>query len=52
MSLVPEFELGLWNAWIFILLAILMGPVVGFLINKESMKKVHVTPPYSKTERS
>jgi len=51
MSLIPAFELGLWNAWIFILLAILMGPVVGFLINKEAMKKVHVTPPYSKTEK-
>lgn len=51
MSLVPALELGLWNAWIFVLLGFLMGPVVGFLINREAMKKAHVTPPYSKTEK-
>ena len=51
MSLIPAFELGLWNAWIFTLLGILMGPVAGSFINKEAMKKCHVTPPYSKTEK-
>jgi len=51
MSLVPAFEVGLWNAWIFVLLGFLMGPVAGFLINKEAMKKTHVTLPQSKTEK-
>lgn len=50
MSLRPVFEIGLWNAWIFVLLGFLIGPVVGSLINKEAMKKAHVRPPYSKTE--
>ena len=48
--MVPAFELGLWNAWIFVLLGLLVGPVVGSLIDKEAMKKAHVRPPYSKTE--
>jgi len=52
MSLIPAFELGLWNAWIFVLLGFLMGPVAGFLINRETMEKFGATPsvPYSKTE--
>jgi len=42
MSLIPEFELGLWNAWIITVLGFLtMGgglfPI--FLINNETMKK-------------
>ncbi len=52
MSLIPEFELGLWNAWIFKLLGILMVPVIGSLINKEAMEKFGATPsvPHSKIE--
>jgi len=52
MSLVPAFELGLWNGWIFVLLGFLAGPVVGSLTKKEAMKKAHVTPPYSRTEKN
>ena len=51
MSLIPEFELGVWNAWILMLLAMIVGPVVGVLINKEGMEKVNVSPPYSSTEK-
>jgi len=51
MSLIPEFELGLWNAWIFVLLNMIGGPVVGVLINKEGMEKAYVSPPYSSTEK-
>ena len=50
MSLVPAFELGLWNAWIFMLLAF-FEPLVGFLINKEAMKKAHIFTAHSKTEK-
>ncbi len=31
MSLIPEFELGLWNAWIFVLSFLLMFIVGGIL---------------------
>jgi protein-S-isoprenylcysteine O-methyltransferase Ste14 len=53
MSLIPAFEIGLWNAWIIIVLSFLSGPVSIFLINKQAMKKLTATPsvPYSKTEK-
>ena len=53
MSLVPAFELGLANAWIFKLLGILIVPGVGSLINKEAMEKFGETPtaPYRKKEK-
>ena len=50
MSLVPAFELGVWNAWIFMLLVFLV-PLVGFLTNKEAMKKAHIFTAHSKTEK-
>jgi len=49
MSLVPEFELGIWNAWIFVLLSLLIGFVSWILINKEAMKKFRTVPNVSKT---
>ena len=51
MSLTPVFEIGLWNAWIIIVLGFLSGPIP--LINKEAIKKFTATPsvPYSKTEK-
>jgi len=53
MSLVPAFEIGIWNAWIIIVLSFLSCPVSVFLINKEAMKKFTDTPsvPYSKNEK-
>jgi len=51
MSFMPEFELGLWNAWIFILFGPLLEAFVGFVINKEAMTKAHVTTAHSKTEK-
>ncbi len=38
MSLVPEFELGLWNAWIITVLGFVL-PWIPSYINKESAKK-------------
>ena len=53
MSLIPVFEIGLWNAWIIIVLGFLSGPIPISLINKEAIKKFTATPsvPYSKTEK-
>jgi len=40
MSLVPAFEIGVWNAWIFMLF--LFAPLIpGLLINKEEMDKLN-----------
>jgi len=49
MSLIPEFELGLWNAWIFVLLGLLIGFVSWVFISREAMKKFRTTPDVAKT---
>jgi protein-S-isoprenylcysteine O-methyltransferase Ste14 len=49
MSLIPDFKLGLWNAWIFVLLGLLIGVVSWVLINKEAMKKYRAVPDVPKT---
>jgi protein-S-isoprenylcysteine O-methyltransferase Ste14 len=38
MSLIPEFELGLWNAWIFVLPYLLMYIVLGVLVRLMGLK--------------
>jgi len=47
MSIIPEFELGLWNAWIFMLYVIVSDglPYVlsGWLIDKAVLKRVTTT---------
>ena len=52
MSIIPAFELGLWNAWILKLLGILAVAVTGSLSNKQAMKKFgeKFTVPQSKAE--
>jgi len=50
MSLIPDFEIGLWNAWIFMILYFLTY-VPGFILNKKAMKDLGTTPPYNKTEK-
>jgi len=53
MSLIPAFDIGLWNAWILILLMFLTY-VPGQLINKEAMNKVNegwAAEQWSRTER-
>ena len=49
MSFIPEFELGLWNAWIFVLVGLLIGFVSWVLISKKAMKKFRIVPNVSKT---
>ena len=49
MSLIPAFELGLWNAWIFVLLGLLSGFVSWLLIGKKALKKFRTVPNIPKT---
>ena len=48
MSLVPAFELGLWNAWTITVLQFLLNTIFPVLINKETMKKMDLLAPYRK----
>lgn len=53
MSLVPAFDIGIWNAWILMLLTLLTYVPLQ-LINKEAMKKVNegwASEKWSRTER-
>jgi protein-S-isoprenylcysteine O-methyltransferase Ste14 len=53
MTLVPAFDIGIWNAWILILFTLLTY-VPGQLINKEALKKVDegwASEQWSRTER-
>ena len=49
MTLIPAFKLGLWNAWIFVLLGLLIGFVSWVLIGREAMKKFRAVPDVPKT---
>ncbi|PVX23972.1 MAG: hypothetical protein CW691_09270 [Candidatus Bathyarchaeum sp.] len=49
MSFTPEFELGFWNAWIFVLLALLIGFVSWSLVGKKGMKRFRFVPNGPKT---
>ena len=49
MPLVPVFELGLWNAWIFVLLGLLIGFVSWVFIGKKALKKFRIVPNVPRT---
>jgi protein-S-isoprenylcysteine O-methyltransferase Ste14 len=51
MSLIPAFEIGIWNAWILTVFMLLVGMVPSFFISKERAKKMEGWSPYSKTEK-
>jgi protein-S-isoprenylcysteine O-methyltransferase Ste14 len=54
MSLIPAFEIGIWNAWILQVLFILVSIVPDFLMGKEaklSMKRMSQFVPFSRTEK-
>lgn len=44
MSLIPAFEVGIWNAWILVLAYFLVPPVLMFLINRKALKKSESAP--------
>ena len=49
MSLVPPFQIGVWNAWILMVL-LFLAYIPGRLINKEAMSKMTAPIPFSRTE--
>jgi len=49
LSLIPAFKLDLWNAWIFVLLSLLIGFVSWVFIGKRAMKKFRIVPDVPKT---
>ncbi len=54
MSLVPAFDIGIWNAWILQGLFLLVATVPDFLMGKEaklSMKRMSQFVPFSKIEK-
>ena len=53
MSLIPEFRLGLWNAWIFILSFLLLFIVFGILDKLRGKKRSNRPdkPPFDEKER-
>ena len=51
MSLIPEFELGLWNAWILTLWLLLPLVVLSLVIKSPETEKGESSTVSSKTER-
>jgi protein-S-isoprenylcysteine O-methyltransferase Ste14 len=53
MSLIPEFELGLWNAWILVLSFLLLRGVFGVLDRLRGQKGSSrpITPPLNEKEK-
>ena len=51
MALIPAFEIGLWNAWLLMLLLFLIPAIMGF-IKKGLFKKTESTANLSKKERN
>ncbi len=53
MSFMPAFEIGLWNAWIFMVLIITATTVLPLLIDKEKMaKRVEGEPTWSELSKT
>ena len=51
MSLIPAFEIGIWNAWIFLIFDIVTMPLAMSLINKRrSLRKEKFFPGLSKKD--
>ena len=52
MSLVPAFEIGIWNAWILTVFLFLTVMLPGSLIkNKEAINRMQAYPPYSRFDK-
>ena len=49
MSLTPALKLGIWNAWILMLLSLIIGLVSWALIGKQSLNKFRTSPNIPKT---
>ena len=51
MSLMPDFEIGLWNAWIPVIYWVAIPFILVPLINKETFRKIMVASPADKTKK-
>jgi protein-S-isoprenylcysteine O-methyltransferase Ste14 len=54
ISLIPAFEIGVWNAWILQVFFLLVAIVPDFLMGKEaklSMKRMSQSVPFSKSDK-
>ena len=51
MSIMPEFQMGLWNAWIPVIYAVLITSVLPFLASREAAKRMYASFPLNKTEK-
>ena len=50
MQIMPAFEIGIWNAWIFTVIFLLV-PLLGWVINKEAYKKLGTPPDIKLSKR-
>lgn len=51
MSLTPVFKLGLWNAWILMVLLFIVYYIPAYLINKKARDKMTLSVPSGKAEK-
>ena len=51
MSLIPAFEIGLWNAWIPAIYWLVIPVILAPLVSKEALKKVLTSFTVNKTEK-
>lgn len=50
MQIIPAFEIGLWNAWIFAVIFLIV-PLLGWVINKEAYKRLGIPPDMKLSKR-
>ena len=54
MSLIPAFEIGIWNGWILHVLQLLSTIIPDFFMSEEakiSIKRARQSPPFNRTEK-
>lgn len=51
MTLIPEFELGLWNAWMLMSYILLLNILPNVALSKEAVKKLGSDTPLSEKEK-
>jgi len=51
ISLIPEFEIGIWNAWIFMIWTIVLPIILGFIIKEKGVSKILRTSAPMKYEK-
>ena len=52
MNLIPDFEIGFWNAWIFMIWAIVLPIILNFIIKEKEITKILRTSVPMKYEKT